>query len=101
MNPEGLKNQVEGSIAQALGPALFEIIEFADGRVLNGTLNQYRVPRFQDVPVIETVLLDRRDLPSAGAGEASLVCLAPAIGSAVRSLGPVDTALPVRLTQNG
>jgi isoquinoline 1-oxidoreductase len=101
VNPDGLKNQVEGSIAQALGPALFEAIEFADGRVLNGTLNQYRVPRFQDMPVIETVLLDRRDLPSAGAGEASLVCLAPAIGSAVRSLGPVDPALPVRLTQNG
>jgi isoquinoline 1-oxidoreductase len=97
VNPDGLKNQVEGSIAQALGPALFEAVEFADGHVLNGTMNQYRLPRFQDVPPIETILIDRRDLPSAGAGEASLVCLAPAIGSAVRSLGPVETALPVQM----
>ncbi len=101
VNPDGLENQVEGSIVQALGGALFERIEFGDGHVLNGTMEQYRVPRFRDVPAIETILLDRRDLPSAGAGESSLVCLAPAIGTAVRSLGPVDTALPVRLTRNG
>jgi CO/xanthine dehydrogenase Mo-binding subunit len=37
------------------------------------------------------------DLPSAGAGEASIVCVAPAIGSAVRAFGTVDTALPIRL----
>jgi isoquinoline 1-oxidoreductase len=61
-------------------------------------MSQYRVPRFQDVPVIETILINRRDLPSAGAGESSLVCLAPAIGTAVRTLGPVATALPVRMT---
>jgi isoquinoline 1-oxidoreductase len=97
VNPDGLKNQVEGSIVQALGGALFEAIEFGDGRVFNGTMSQYRVPRFQDVPVIETVLIDRRDQPSAGAGESSLVCLAPAIGTAVRTLGPVETALPVRM----
>ena len=58
---------------------------------------QYRVPRFKDTPAIDVILLDRRDLPSAGAGEASLVCVAPAIGSAVRAFGKVDTALPVRL----
>jgi isoquinoline 1-oxidoreductase len=98
VNPNGLENQVEGSIVQALGGALFEAIEFGDGRVSNGTMSQYRVPRFQDVPVIETILIDRKDLPSAGAGESSLVCLAPAIGTAVRWLGPVDTALPVRRT---
>jgi CO/xanthine dehydrogenase Mo-binding subunit len=98
VNPDGLRNQVEGSIVQALGGALFEAIEFADGRIINGTMEQYRVPRFQDVPIIDTILLDRTDLPSAGAGESSLVCLAPAIGTAVRSLGPVDTALPVRMS---
>lgn len=98
VNPDGLKNQVEGSIVQALGGALFEAIEFGGGHVFNGTMSQYRVPRFQDVPVIETILIDRRDLPSAGAGESSLVCLAPAIGTAVRTLGPVAAALPVRMT---
>jgi isoquinoline 1-oxidoreductase len=58
---------------------------------------QYRVPRFKDVPSIGVVLLDRRDLPSAGAGETPIVCVAPAIGSAVRAFGPVEPALPIRL----
>jgi isoquinoline 1-oxidoreductase len=97
VNPDGLRNQVEGSVVQGLGGALFEAISFADGRVLNGTMAQYRVPRFRDVPAIETILLDRRDIPSAGAGESSLIALAPAIGSAVRGLGTVPRELPVRL----
>jgi len=97
VNPDGLKNQVEGSVVQGLGGALFEAIEFADGHVRNATMEQYRVPRFQDTPVIETILLDRRDIPSAGAGESSMIAVAPAIGSAVRGFGKVDTALPIRL----
>jgi len=99
VNPDGLDNQVTGSVVQALGGALFETIEFADGQVRNGSMEQYRVPRFKDVPVIETILLDRRDLPSAGAGESSLIAVAPAIGSAVRAFGTVDTALPIRLVK--
>ena len=61
VNPDGLDNQVEGSVVQGLGGALFEAIEFADGHMRNGSMEQYRVPRFKDVPVIETILLDRRD----------------------------------------
>jgi isoquinoline 1-oxidoreductase len=97
VNPDGLKNQVEGSVVQGLGGALFEAISFADGRVLNGSMAQYRVPRFRDVPVVETILLDRKDIPSAGAGESSMIAVAPAIGSAVRGLGAVARELPVRL----
>jgi CO/xanthine dehydrogenase Mo-binding subunit len=97
VNPDGLKNQVEGSVVQGLGGALFEAIDFADGRVRNPTMEQYRVPRFKDVPVIDTILIDRKDIPSAGAGESSMICVAPAIGSAVRAFGKLDTALPVRL----
>ena len=78
-----LRNQVEGSNVQGLGGALFEAIEFENGKILNGRLSQYRVPRFSDLPVIETVLLDRKDLPSAGAGECPLIGLAPAIANAI------------------
>ena len=55
------------------------------------------MPRFKDVPPLEIVLLDRPDLPSAGAGETPIVCVAPAIGGAVRSFGAVEDALPVKL----
>ena len=97
VNPDGLRNQVEGAVVQGLGGALFEAIEFKDGAIVNGTMEQYRVPRFKDVPAMEIVLLNRKDLPSAGAGETPIVCVAPAIGSAARAFGRVDTALPVRL----
>ena len=53
--PTGSSNQVEGSVVQGLGGALFEAIDFADGHIRNGSMAQYRVPRFKDVPV------DRRD----------------------------------------
>ena len=97
VNPDGLRNQVEGSVVQGLGGALFEAIEFRNGALVNGTMQAYRVPRFKDVPAIEVIILNRKDLPSAGAGETPIVCVAPAIGSAVRAFGKVDTALPVKL----
>jgi isoquinoline 1-oxidoreductase len=83
VNPDGLRNQVEGSNVQGLGGALFEAIEFDNGKILNGRLSQYRIPRFNDVPALETVLLDRKDLPSAGAGECPMIGLAPAIANAI------------------
>ncbi len=98
VNPNGLRNQVEGAVVQGLGGALFEAIEFENGRILNGTMAEYRVPRFKDVPPVEVILIDRKDLASAGAGETPIVCVAPAIGSAARAFGQVATALPVRLT---
>ena len=81
-----LHNQVEGAVVQAIGGALFEKIEFKNGQILNGRFARYRVPRFSDMPVIEIVLLDRKDLPSAGAGETPIVGLAPAVGNAIFDL---------------
>ncbi len=83
VNPDGLRNQVEGANIMGIGGALFEAIQFENGRILNPKLSKYRVPRFSDVPPIEVVLLDRKDLPSAGAGECPIVGLAPAIGNAI------------------
>ena len=83
VNPDGLRNQIEGSNVQGLGGALFEAIEFSNGKILNGRLSQYRVPRFSDLPIIETVLLDRKDIPSVGAGECPMIGLAPAIANAI------------------
>jgi isoquinoline 1-oxidoreductase len=83
VNPKHLAMQVEGATVMGIGGAMFEAIEFAGGRLLNGRLSQYRVPRFRDVPPIEVVLVDRKDLPSAGAGETPIVGVAPAIANAV------------------
>lgn len=83
VNPEHLRNQVEGGIAMGLGGALFEEIQFGEGKIVTNRLAKYRVPRFADMPVIESVLLDRKDLASAGAGETPIVGIAPAIGNAI------------------
>ncbi|HUX68676.1 MAG TPA: molybdopterin cofactor-binding domain-containing protein [Terriglobales bacterium] len=83
VNPDGLRNTISGAITQGIGGALYEAIEFADGRILNPRFSQYRVPRFRDEPEVEVVLLDRKDEPSFGAGETPIVGLAPAVGNAI------------------
>jgi isoquinoline 1-oxidoreductase len=83
VNPDGLRNQVEGSVVQGLGGALFEAIRFRAGVVSSDRFSRYRVPRFSDLPTVEVVLLDRKDLPSAGAGETPIVTVAPAIACAI------------------
>ncbi|HVK18472.1 MAG TPA: molybdopterin cofactor-binding domain-containing protein [Fimbriiglobus sp.] len=83
LNPDHLTNQVEGCVVMGLGGALFEEIDFKDGKILNANLTDYRVPRFRDVPVLETVLVDRKDLPSEGAGETPIIAVAPAVGNAI------------------
>lgn len=83
VNPDGLRNQVVGAMIQGLGGALFEAIEFENGRIKNPHFGSYRVPRFRDVPEIEAIMLDRKDLASAGAGETPIMAVAPAIGNAI------------------
>jgi isoquinoline 1-oxidoreductase len=83
INPDHLTNQVEGALVMGLGGALFEAIRFDDGKILNPRFSRYRVPRFSDVPAIEVVLLDRKDLAPAGAGETPIIAVAPAVGNAI------------------
>lgn len=65
-------------------------------RITNARFSRYHVPRFRDVPEMEVVLLDRKDIPSAGAGETPLVGLAPAIGNAIfDATGIRLTSLPL------
>jgi nicotinate dehydrogenase subunit B len=105
VNPDGLANQIEGATIMGLGAALFEAVHFDAGRITNGSVTDYRVPRFTDTPPLEVVLLDRRDQPSAGAGETPIIAIAPALANAIfaatgirlRALPLVpDGAVPVR-----
>jgi isoquinoline 1-oxidoreductase len=102
VNPNGLRNQIMGSVVQGLGGALFEAVGFNDGKITNPHFAQYRVPRFSDTPQVEVEMLDRKDLPPAGAGETPIVGTAPAVGNAIfaatgirlRSLPMVPDGLP-------
>jgi isoquinoline 1-oxidoreductase len=98
VNPDHLRNQIEGCIVMGLGGALFEAIQFENGRILTDRLSRYRVPRFSDIPRLEIVVLDRKDLPSVGAGETPILGIAPAIGNAIfDAAGTRLRSLPLRL----
>lgn len=86
VNPDGLRNQIIGANLMGLGGAIFEAIEFENGRITNNLFSKYRVPRFRDVPPVEAYLIDRKDLPSVGAGEAPIVGIAPALANAIYAI---------------
>jgi isoquinoline 1-oxidoreductase len=97
-NPANLRAQVEGCIIQGLGAALTEEIRFDNGRVTNAAFSQYRVPRMADVPPLDIVLVNRPELPSAGAGETPIIAIAPAIAAAVHHASGVRVRrMPVKL----
>jgi nicotinate dehydrogenase subunit B len=83
VNPDGLKNQIQGAQMMGLGGTLFEAIRFENGRILNDRFSAYRVPRFSNVPDIGVVLIDRKEEPSAGAGESPIMGIAPAVRNAI------------------
>jgi nicotinate dehydrogenase subunit B len=83
VNPDALKNQIEGSIIQSLSKMLYEEVKFDRSRVTSVDWASYPVIRFPDVPAIEIALLDRPDQPLMGAGEASLAPVGGALANAI------------------
>ena len=83
VNPDGVRNQVEGSIIMGMGTALREAVEFNAGRLLNPSFGRYRVPRITDAPQVEVVLAGDPTTQSTGAGEPAMVPIAAAIDNAV------------------
>ena len=96
VNPDGLRNQIVGANIMGIGGAIFEAIEFENGRIVNPRFSRYRVPRFGDVPPMDTLLIDRKDQPAVGAGEAPIVGIAPAVANAVFAVtGIRPRSLPI------
>jgi len=83
INPDNLVSQVQGCICMGLGPALREAVVFENGKIMSNGFHAYRVPRFQDIPKIDVLLVENRDIPSAGGGETPIIAVAPAIANAV------------------
>ncbi|GAA1762635.1 molybdopterin-dependent oxidoreductase [Nocardioides hankookensis] len=100
INPEQLRGQVEGGVAQALGSALQEEMVVRDGEVVTRAFRHYRVPQVADVPPTEVLFADTYDeLGPRGAksmSEAPYNPVAPAIANAVRdALGVRPHELPM------
>ena len=98
VNPHGLLSQVTGGIVMGMGGALREEIRFEKGKIVNGSFGDYPVPRFADMPVMDVQLMNRPDLPSAGAGECPILGVAPAVANAVfHATGVRIRQMPVKL----
>ncbi len=71
VNPDGVRNQIEGAILQSLSWALFEKVSFDASRITSTDWSTYPVLRFGSVPETLTVrILDRPGAPFLGCGEA-------------------------------
>jgi CO/xanthine dehydrogenase Mo-binding subunit len=102
LNPDNVRSQIEGAVVMGLGPALSEEMKFDAERITNASFRTYRVPHFRDTPKIKTVLLDRPDLTSVGAGETPIIVVAPAIANAVyAATGERIRQMPIRLRKDG
>lgn len=84
VNPDGLRNQIEGNVVQATSRALNEAVQFDRSRVTSLDWGGYPILRFADAPdAIDIELIDHPELPSVGAGEASTSPIPAAIANAI------------------
>ncbi len=83
VNPDGSRQQIEGSITMGLGYALTEEVHFKDGGVLDRNFDTYRIPRFSWLPRIETILIDNSEVPASGCGEPPIVTMGAVLASAI------------------
>ena len=83
INPDGVANQVEGGIVQAVSWVLKEQVRFDRTRITTRTWDDYAILRFTEAPPVETIIIDRPDQPSLGMGEAVAGPTAAAIANAV------------------
>jgi nicotinate dehydrogenase subunit B len=83
VNPDGVVNQAEGGIIQAVSWTLKERVRFDRARVTSRTWLDYPILTFDEAPAIEVVLLDRPGEPSIGVGEGMMGPTAAAIGNAI------------------
>jgi nicotinate dehydrogenase subunit B len=93
VNPDGLSNQLEGGFIQAASWTLLEEVLFDHNGITSRDWESYPILRFSGAPLIETVLLNRPELPFLGSGEATQNPTPAAIANAVFD------AIGVRLRQ--
>lgn len=83
VNPDGVKNQVEGNIIQGVSRALLEEVTFDAAGVTSLDWSTYPILKFPDIPELDIVLVNRQDVTPLGAGELSTVPVPAAIASAI------------------
>jgi CO/xanthine dehydrogenase Mo-binding subunit len=83
INPDGLRNQVEGNVVQTVGRTLFEEIKFNRSAITSLDWETYRTVRFPEVPSVAIDLIDRPNEKPWGAGEPTAAVVPSAIANAI------------------
>jgi CO/xanthine dehydrogenase Mo-binding subunit len=96
INPDGLKNQIEGGVVQAISWTLKEALQWDAERITSRSWENYPILKFDEVPEIEVVLLNQPDMAGLGTGECAAGPTAAAIGNALwHALGVRARDLPL------
>jgi CO/xanthine dehydrogenase Mo-binding subunit len=97
INPDGLTNQIEGGIVQSTSWTLHEEVRFDKTGIVSQSWDSYPILTMNEAPSVTTVLIDRPNERSLGAGEASQGPTAAAIANAFTSAtGKRIRELPLR-----
>lgn len=83
INPDGVRNQIEGNVIQGISRSLTEQVTWDDDRLTSLTWETYPILTFPEAPKIEIVLIDRPEEPPWGAGEPAICPVTAAIGNAI------------------
>jgi CO/xanthine dehydrogenase Mo-binding subunit len=100
INPAAVLGQVQGGVVQGLGYALSESLRLVDGRMVERSLEAYRLPLAVDVPDVEAILMEHPDAAgpygAKGVAEPSIIPVAAAVANAVSdAIGVALTEIPV------
>jgi nicotinate dehydrogenase subunit B len=84
VNPDGVKNQVEGNVIQGVSRAMYEEVIFdPSGGVTSLDWTTYPILHFPDLPELEVILINRPEMQPLGAGEGATIPPAAAIANAI------------------
>jgi CO/xanthine dehydrogenase Mo-binding subunit len=100
INPDGLKNQIEGNVIQSASRAILEQVNFDNSKITSVDWRTYPILRFQDIPPIDIVLINHVDQPAWGAGEITTLTVPPAIANAIfHATGQRMRSVPLNASQ--
>jgi CO/xanthine dehydrogenase Mo-binding subunit len=83
INPDGVRNQIEGNVIQSLSRALKEEVQFTPAGITSLDWESYPILTFSEVPEVVIELIDQPDQPPVGSGEPATVTTAPAVANAI------------------
>lgn len=83
INPDGVRNQIEGNVIQSLSRALKEQVKFDEAHITSVDWQTYPILTFSEIPDIEIVLINRPTEPAVGAGEPATITTAAAVANAI------------------